>query len=88
MLQLCPLSKVDFDDLFESVSEQIVIIDFVGDFELSLIKGDLGLSALRWSLALRFRVSLDGRVEDLVELGLVLRDDISSPLAQVLQIIN
>ena len=72
MLQLCPLSKVDLDDLFESVSEQIVVIYFVCDFELSLVKGDLSLSALGRRLALRFRVSLDGRVEDFVELGFVL----------------
>ena len=88
MLKLCSFSEVDLDDLLESVTKEVVVVNLVSDLELGLVEVDLSLSALSRGLSLALGVSLDRRVQNLVQLRLALRDNISSPLAQVLQVVD
>jgi len=72
VLQTISLIVVDFDNLFEGVAEQIVVIGRVRDFQLCLVKGHFSGGTLSWCLSLAFGIDLSGRVKNLVELGLIL----------------
>ena len=88
VLQLRALLKVNFNDLLEGISKQKVVVGLVRDLKLSLVKLHFGLGALRWRLSFALGVELGRRVEDLVETGLSLGHDISSPLSLVLEVVN
>lgn len=88
MLQLGTFLEINFDDLLESISKQKVVIGLVCDLEIGLLELRFSLGALRWSLSFALGVELGRWVEDLVETGLGLGHDISSPLSLVLEVVD
>jgi len=88
MVQASTLFEIDLNDLLEGISEQIVVLSFVSHFKLCLIKVDFSLGTLSRCLALSLRVHLCRWVKNLFKLGLILGDDIGSPLALILKIID
>ena len=76
MAKCSPLFEVDFDDLFEGVTEQEVVVNLVGDLELGLVEVDLSLATLGWGALLGLGIDLCRRVENLLKLWLVLRHNI------------
>ena len=74
--------------MLESVSEEEIIDWCVSDFKICLVKLNLSGGSLGWSLGLALGIDLSGWIQDLIQFGLGLGDNIGCPLTQILKIVN
>lgn len=88
MLQFGALSEIYLDNLFKSVTKKVIVRNCISNLEVGFIKGCLGLSTFGRCLGFAFSVDLSRWVEDLVKLGLSARNDVSSPLSKVFQVVD